>query len=170
MTQTEHLQLINEFETHYGYDSQYMRDLLKTSPSGYQKFSDMLPLARHNELLDAESYWVSKFAAMKVQDCGECLQLNVKMALESDIDTEIVVAAVKDPDSLSNDLRDLYDYSTSIAKNEASDNALTDRMKARFSKGQLLEIGLSVSTAALFPTIKRALGITKSCSIIDISI
>lgn len=47
---------------------------------------------------------------------------------------------------------------------------LMDRMVARYDKGALLEFGLGIATAKVFPTIKRAVGNAKSCSLVDIEV
>ena len=170
MTQVEKLHQINQFEQHYQYDSTYIKELLETSPQGYEKFSNMQPLALHQELLRRDDFWVTKLAAMKAQDCGACLQLNVKMALEAGVDKETVSKAIKSPERLKEEQYDLYCFAQSILNGVPDDLDLVKRIESRYSKGQLLEIGIAVSTASIFPMIKRAVGYTRTCSIIEIKV
>ncbi len=170
MNTTGHRQQIDDFEKHYDYDSTYMRELLETSPDGYEKFAAFLPLAGHRELLDRDDFWIAKLAGMRSEDCGACLQLNVRMALEAGVDRELVSAAVRTPAELPEALRDVYDFATAVAANNLSDQALIERIEARFDKGQLLELGLCISTTKIFPTIKRAVGYAKSCRLIEIAV
>ena len=170
MNKIEHMRHIDEFEAHYRYDSTYMRELLETSPEGYEKFDNAMPLVEHRELLDANSYWVAKLAAMKSEDCGECLQLNVRMAVEAGIDKAIVEATIKGGRDLPAELMDVYDFAVGVAANILDDEALVARIESRFNKGQLLEFGLCISTAKFFPTTKRALGYTKSCSLLEVAV
>ena len=83
MNMTEYRRMIDDFENHYNYDSTYMRELLESSQEGFARFNNFLPLSSHREKLNTEDYWVAKLAAMQVEDCGDCLQLNVRMALEA---------------------------------------------------------------------------------------
>jgi len=161
---------IDNFEAHYKYDSTYMRELLDHSPEGFAKFNSFMPLSSHIEKLKLEDYWVAKLAAMQVEDCGECLQLNVRMALEAGVPKTLVQAAIQGGRDLPDQLRDVYDYAKSVANHELVDNELMDRIEARFDKGALLEFGLCIATAKVFPTIKRALGYAKTCSLVEIEI
>ena len=170
MNELDYMNQIDDFDEHYQYDSTYMRELLETSPDGFEKFNNIMPLTGHRELLDLTSYWVAKLAAMKSEDCGDCLQLNVRMALESGLDKEIVAEVVKGGRNLSGEFKDVYDFAEGLACNTLTDDDLVQRIESRFDKGQLLEFGLCISTAVIFPIIKRAVGYTKSCSIVDITV
>ena len=167
---TEALNQIAQFEAHYQYDSAYMRDLLEHSPDGFAKFNNFLPLARHHEKLDNNDYWVAKLAAMQAADCGECLQLNVRMALEAGISKELIQAILRGGDALPADLLDVYHYAKSVATNIPIQEDLRDRIEARFDKGELLEFALAIATTAVFPGIKRALGLAKACSLVEIEV
>lgn len=170
MNTAEALKQINEFERHYKYDSSYMRDLLESSPAGFMKFNNFLPLSSHNEKLSSEDYWVAKLAAVQVEDCGECLQLNVRMALEAGVSKELVNAAIRGGNALPEKLKDVYRYAQSVANHRLIEKDLMDRIDTRYEKGPLLEFGLCVASAKVFPTIKRAVGYAKSCSLIEIEV
>jgi len=100
MAVIDYRQEIDQFEEHYRYDSTYMRELLETSPEGYAKFHAFQPLASHRERLSRESFWVAKLAAMKTEDCGHCLQLNVRLALEDNIPKPLIEAVLRGGDGL----------------------------------------------------------------------
>lgn len=170
MKDVDYRKQIDDFEAHYQYDSTYMRELLESSPDGYEKFNNAMPLIAHRELLDATSYWVAKLAAMKSEDCGVCLQLNVRMALEAGVEKNVVAAIVSGGKGLSDELRDIYDFAVGVAKNTLNDDGLLERIQSRFNKAQQLEFGLCIGAAKFFPTIKRAVGYTKSCSLVEISV
>ncbi len=170
MNAAEQLKMIDEFEAHYHYDSTYMRELLECSPEGYAKFADFLPLSAHREWLARDEYWLAKIAAMQVEDCGDCLQLNVRMALEAGVPKAWVEAAISGGEALPEALREVYAFARGVAANTLDDQALIERVGQRFDKGGLLELGLCIATARMFPTIKRALGYTRSCNLISIEV
>ena len=120
--------------------------------------------------MSTEDYWVAKLAAMQVEDCGDCLQLNVRMALEGGFPKPLVEAVLSGGRTLPEMLKDVYDYAKHVAANNIIDFELMDRITDRYDKGALLELGLCVATAKVFPTIKRALGYTKSCSLVEIEV
>lgn len=170
MSYAEALKQINDFETHYKYDGAYMHDLLDYLPTGLAKFNNFLPLSSHIEKLSPEDYWVAKLATMQVEDCGECLQLNVRMAIEAGVSKDLVRSVVDGGDTLPENLKDVYRYAQSIARHEQPDDRVLERIEARYDKGSLLEFGLCIASARVFPTIKRAVGYGKSCSLIEIEV
>lgn len=170
MNTAQHLQQINDFEAHYQYDSGYMRDLLSTSPAGYEKFSQFLPMAHHLEQLAPDDYWVAKLATMQTEDCGECLQLSVRMALEAGVGKEVIRAALDGGRALPAPLNDVYRYATCVATRVPVPEDLMHRMTERHDKGSLLEFGLCIASARVFPAIKRAIQSTQSCALIQINV
>jgi len=170
MNNAEALKQIREFAAHYGYDGTFMRELLEHLPAGLTKFNNFLPLSALIEKLSPEDYWVAKLATMQVEDCGECLQLNVRMAFEAGVSKALVRAAIQGGNELPENLKDVCLYAKSVANHELVDNDLMNRIEARYDKGSLLEFGICIATAKVFPTIKRAVGYTKACSLIEIEV
>jgi len=170
MAVRDYLNEINEFESHYQYDSTYMRELLEHSSEGYAKFDNFMPLASHREILDPETYWVAKLAAMQVEDCGDCLQLNVRMALENNVSKQVIESVLNGGSGLPNNLRDLYEFAIRVTAHDSIEKDLKDRINELFDKNALLELALCIATAKVFPAIKRTLGYAKSCSLVEIKV
>lgn len=168
MTRDEHLQSIEEFSSHYRYDMGYLKEFLQSSPEGYQKFVDFQPLSYHREFLPLETWWVSKLAAMQVADCGACLQLIVRMALEAGVDAKLVRACIQGGSGLPENLKDIFDFATAVASYRTIDPQLDERIDQQLDKKQRIELGVCVATTSVYPTIKRALGYTQSCSLVEI--
>lgn len=170
MTRVDYENMINEFEAHYQYDCTYMRELLSSSIDAFTKFANFLPLARHIEFLTVDEAWLAKLAAVQAEDCGECLQLNVRMAVEAGVDKEIIKAAIKGGDKLRPELRDVFQFAQAIAEGRAIDDTLLQRIRSNYDKAALLEFGLNIASVRVFPVIKRALGYAKSCALIELEI
>jgi alkylhydroperoxidase family enzyme len=168
MNQQEHLQFLEGFSAHYRYDANYIREFLQGSPEGYAKLHDFLPLAAHREFLPLDSYWVAKLAASQVADCGQCLQLSVRMALEAGVSPQLVRACIQGGSKLPEELKDIFDFATGVASYRSIDPLLGERIEAQLDKSQRTEMGVAIATASMFPTIKRALGYTQSCSLVEI--
>lgn len=168
MTEVQYLQGLEAFSQHYRYDTDYLKEFLKGSPDGFEKFANFQPLSAHREFLPQEIFWVSKLAAMQVADCGECLQLNVRMALEAGIDKPLVQACLQGGSRLPEELKDIFDFATAVASYRTIDPLLEERISAQLDQRQRIELGVSVATAAVYPTIKRAMGHAQSCSLVEI--
>ena len=170
MDKAQYLKNINAFESHYHYDSTYMRELLEHSPEGYAKFDAFIPLSGHRERLTVDVFWVAKLAAMQVADCGHCLQLNIRMALEQGANKDYVKTAIHGGSKLPEELKDVFDFATGVASFIDVDPVLRERITQQFSRSEIVELGVCIATVSIYPTLKRTLGYTKSCSLIEFEI
>ncbi|WP_444938092.1 hypothetical protein [Microbulbifer sp. JMSA002] len=168
MTEQQQLQEMDAFSKKYRYDMEYLKEFLRSSPKGFEKFVQFQPLSMHREFLPLEVFWVSKLAAMQVADCGACLQLNVRMALEANVAPQLVKACIQGGSNLPEPLKDIFDFATALASYKNIDPLLDQRISEQLDKKQRIELGVSVATASVYPTIKRAMGHTQSCSLIEI--
>ena len=158
---------IEEFELKYNYDASYLKDLLQTSPNGFQKLQDALPLTFHRQRLDLESFWVTKIVSVQSIDCGSCLNLNISKALEEGVPQCLINAILFDETKLCEAHQALRTYVNSIINNKVDDFA-AKFIKRRYSRAQLLELGICIATAQIFPLIKKVAGYNNSCSLITI--
>ena len=163
-----HLRDLENLSNRYRYDIDYLKEFLRGSPDGFAKFADFRPLSYHREFLPLETYWVSKLAAMQVADCGDCLQLSVRMALEAGVDKLLVQACLQGGSRLPENLKDVFDFATAVAGYRNIDPLLEERIDAQLDQRQRIELGVCVATASVYPTIKRAFGHTQSCSLMEI--
>lgn len=168
MDRQEQLRELESFSQHYRYDATYLKELWESSPEGFRKFADFRPLSYHREFLPLETYWVGKLAAMQVADCGECLQLMVRMALEAGVDERLVRACIHGGSGLPEALKDIFDFATAVASYRNIDPQLNERIDTQLDRHQRIELGVCVASAPIYPTIKRALGHTQSCSLVEI--
>ncbi|MFA0813924.1 hypothetical protein [Microbulbifer epialgicus] len=164
------LQHIREFSERYQYDNSYVEQMLIASPTCYEKFNAFVPLSHHREQLSVEAFWVAKLAAMQVADCGHCVQLNVRMALESGVDRAIIQSSLRGGSGLPAQLLDVFTFATCVASSQSIDFDLEQRVKQQLNPTQQVELSVCIATAAMYPTIKRALGYGKSCRLVEIDV
>ncbi|MFP2770260.1 hypothetical protein [Oceanisphaera sp. KMM 10153] len=170
MTSAEYLEQIDGFEAHYQHDCGYLREFLEHSPEGYAKLAAFIPLTSHREALSVEQFWIAKLAAMQVADCGSCLQLNVRMALENGVAPSLIQATINGGSKLAEPLKDIHDFATSVASYRLADPLLEARIHAQLDHGQRIELGACIASAFIFPTLQRALGYAKSCNLMEIEV
>lgn len=166
----EQLEQINAFEAHYDYDSRYMREMLQHAPQAYAHFAAFLPMAEYRSRLPLEDYWVSKIAAMQYEDCGDCLQLNVRLAQEAGISDDLLKALLHNAGALPPKLKSVYDYSFAVAAGQPIDETLAEQLETHYDLESRMELALCIASSKMFPTIKRTLGYARSCRLIEIDI
>lgn len=163
-------QQLKEFEAHYDYDASYLFDLLEASPSGFDKFVQFMPLAQHREEAPADAYFIAYMLSTQSSDCGPCLQLVVKMAKEAGVSREIIESALGDGDALPDNLKLVRSYAESVAKHEPLDPEHFEALKEIYSKAAIAEFALAIASAAVYPTLKQALGKGKTCALTPLEV
>lgn len=165
------LEMLEGFQNHYNYDITYMKEMLKANPKAFEVFQNFLPMASFKEKASAQIVFVAKLTSMKNEDCGKCLQLNVDMALEAGVNKDIVKEVVfNEGQNLPKELKDIYDFSLLISKNEQVPSFLYDKINEKYSKDVLTEIALAIASAKVFPAIKRVFDDFHSCSVIQLKV
>ncbi len=107
---------------------------------------------------------------MQTEDCGACLQLTVRQALEAGVSKQIIEAGLNGGQGLTNELKDIYQFAVAVASNIFCDDELVERLERNFGNTVIAELALCIAGARVYPTIKRALGYAKSCSLITIEV
>jgi len=165
------MEMLEGFQSHYSYDTSYMKEMLSVAPSAYEKFEAFLPMASHIEATPKEVLYVCKITSMQYEDCSACLQLNVDMAIEAGVEKEIIKEVLFNKGkNLSSSLKDVYEFSLAVAKNSPISEELYDKMHTKYSKEILMEMALAIASTKVFPAIKRVLKDDVSCSLIDIKV
>lgn len=167
MSREKALEFIDQFEEHYKYDCDYMREMLKTSPDGFKAFEGFLPMGRYKKATPIDVIFVAKLAAMKSEDCGACTQLNIRMAIEAGVPKDILKCVMNNGEGLSEELKDVYNFSVAVATNSVMPDGLYEKMESRYSREVIVELGLAIASTKVYPTIKRALGYAKSCALYE---
>ncbi|WP_105102633.1 hypothetical protein [Microbulbifer pacificus] len=161
-------QQIAAFGEHYRYDVGYLQDFLQIAPECYEAFLGFQSLSSYRGKLPLDIYWVSRLASMQIADCGECLQLSVRMALEAGVDKTVVKSCIEGGSRLPENLKDIFDFASAVASYRVIDPQLDARIDQLLDKAQRIELGICVATASVYPSIKRALGIAQRCSLVEI--
>ena len=157
---------LRQFGAHYDYDTGYLEELLDASPAAFRAFEAAMPMARVRGAAPVELVMIAKLAAMHAQDCGPCTLLSVKMAREAGVAEEAIRGALRGGEGLTPDQRDVHDYARAVALNIDMEPGLLDRLMERHGKEVMAEVAVNIVGTKLYPTLKRALGHERSCSLI----
>lgn len=154
------------FGRHYDYDVSYLEELMDASPGAFKVFEDAMAMGRYQKAAPVEFLSLAKIAAMRRQDCGPCTELGVKMARELGVPETVIQGALHGGKGLNAGQLDIYHYARGVAAGEELDPELLTRLQARHGKEVVAELAVAIVAMRLYPTLKRALGHAKSCSLV----
>lgn len=171
LDENKSMEMLDGFQAHFNYDTSYMKKMLKANPNAFETFENFLPMASFKEQTPIEVIFTVKLTAMKNEDCGTCLQLNVDMAREEGVSENIIKEIVfNNGKNLNEELKEIYDFTLQIAKGESINPSTYNKINAKYSKAILTEIALAIASAKVFPTVKRVMNDFHSCSMIQIKV
>lgn len=166
MNKQQSLNQINQFESHYDYDCTYMREMIEVSPDGFATFEAFLPMGRYAKATPVDVLWVAKLTSMRAEDCGGCVDLNIKMAKEAGIGDDVIDFIVKKGGKgLDDRLKRVYDFSLAVTINKPVPSELREYMHKTYSPEVMVELALAIASTKVYPAIKRTLGYANSCSL-----
>lgn len=164
-TTTAFREAARAFGQRYDYDVSYMEALLDASPGAYAAFAGGMGLSHYRHAAPPELLSIAKIAALRVEDCGPCLELALKLGREAGVPEPILLGALHGGRGLSEEHRQIHDYARAVAANEPLDPATIPALEERWGREVLAELAVAIAGVRIYPTIKRALGFAKSCSL-----
>ncbi|MGE3171515.1 MAG: hypothetical protein AB7O97_02740 [Planctomycetota bacterium] len=156
-------QWLQEFGATYGYDVGYLEALLDRSPAAYATFAAAMGMAEHRVHLPADAHFVALISALIAYDCGQCTQLNLKMAVEAGVDRELLRLVLERPADLPPTLRLVHEYAAAVAGGRNADAATVARLRAELGDAAFGELAVNVLGAAIYPALRRAMGAETVC-------
>ena len=156
---------IDRFEKTWNYDASYMRDLLNLSPWAFIKFGMVTSLGRRREAPVA-AMAAAGIVGTLAEDCGPCTQIGVDIATRSGVKPDVLRAILAgDEAAMGEDAALAYRFArASLARDMERADPLRDQIIARWGDKAVVAIGLALTTARMYPTLKYALGHGKACS------
>lgn len=158
---------IDAFENQYQYDCTYLRQVLNHHYELFVSFSDFSKLSEFNKALPRDVFFIAKLAAMKVADCGACLELNIRLAQEAGVNPKHIRAAVLE-EILPEPLALVFQYASQVANNQPIHGNDTQAMRETYGEDGLAELALAIATASVYPQIKRSMGMANSCKALNL--
>lgn len=158
-------QSLQGFGRHYDYDVSYLEELLDSSPGAFLALEAAMPMGQYRQAVPLDLLFIAKIAAMRQQDCGPCTELGMKMAREAGISEAVIRGALHGGQGLDDEQLDVYHYAQGVAANEELDPGLLPRLQKRLGREVVAELAVNIVATRLYPTLKRALGHAKSCSL-----
>jgi hypothetical protein len=156
---------ISRFERTWNYDASYMRDLLNLSAWALIKFGMVASLGRRREA-PAAAMAAAGLVGTLAEDCGPCTQISVDIAAKAGVAPQILRAILAgDEAAMGPDAALAWRFArASLARDMEAADPLRDEIVRRWGEKALVAIGLVLTTARMYPTLKYALGHGRACS------
>jgi hypothetical protein len=157
---------LRAFGQHYDYDVSYLEALMEASPGAFFAFEGAMHASRFKKAAPVELLALVKITALRTEDCGPCTELAIKMGREAGVPDATMRGALHGGKGLSPEHREIHEFARAVTTNEEMDPEMLPRLEARWGREVMAELGLAIVGARIYPTMKRALGHAKSCSLI----
>ena len=156
---------IDRFERTWAYDASYMRHLLRASPASFLKFGLVSGMPDHRAA-PAEAMAAAGIVGTLAEDCGPCVQITADMAAAGGVKPQVLRAILAGDEAAMGETAALaWRFShASLARDLEAVEPLRDEIVRRWGDRALVAIGLALTTARMYPTLKYALGYGKACS------
>ena len=156
---------LDGFEKTWRYDASYMRQVLRVSPASLLKFA-IGARAPDVKAAPAEALFAAGLVGTLSEDCGPCTQISVDIATASGVSPAVLAAVLAGDEAAMGETAALvWRFArASLARDIEACDPLRDEIVRRWGEKGLVAIGLSLTAARMYPTLKYALGYGKTCS------
>jgi len=156
---------IRERETTIGVPLDYQRDMAAASPGSALRLQEIARLIRENQSVPEPVAMMAALGAVIAEDCGDCVQIYVNLALKAGIDKVMVKAALEHRYSdLPTDLKLGFCFGRVVSENDPMLLEKGAALEARFGRKALVDLSLVIALARFYPTVKRTLGHSRTCA------
>jgi len=159
------------FEKQTGESTFFMSNLLEKAAGAFYRFLLLMPLLQYHKKLPKEAYHVARIVTVKHEDCGECLQTTVTLAMLDGLNAELIKAALESRwEELPKPLNFVADFTQKINDKDLSAEDLRFLLNEVYGEAAMLELACVIASAKLFPTAKRGMGLALSCQQIQVTL
>jgi hypothetical protein len=165
------LAAIQAREAELGVPLDYQRDMAAAAPGSSLRLLEIARLARQDQSVPPQVAAMAALGAMIAEDCGECLQIQVNLAAKAGIERRHIKAALDNKlTELPADLKLGFCFGRVVSENDPMLLEKGAAVEARFGRKALVDLAMAVALARFYPSVKRALGYSRSCSATPIEI
>jgi hypothetical protein len=169
--QTDELAIIKEQEIALGIPLGYQRDMAMAAPGSSLRLRQIGELARQDQSIPAHVALLAGLGATMAEDCGECVQIYVNLAVQAGVEPRILRAALDNRlVDLPPDLKLGFCFGRVVCENDPMMLEKGAAIEARFGRKGLVDLAMTVALARFYPTLKRALGHSRSCALVEVAI
>ncbi len=162
---------IRSAEKRLGEPLDYLREMYAKAPGAFWEFAKVAKAAGYRNKLPAAPFHVARLVAVRIQDCGPCVQTCVNLAKEDGVELAVLKTTLDgDFDSLPESLRDVARFAEAVTSGTGEEENYRERLRAVFGDEAIIELALTITFCQMFPILKRGLGHAKSCSLVNVEV
>ena len=162
--------ILLNMQNRYDYDVRYMQDILKADSKAFLKFMGFQTMSSHTNHLPLAPLFAARIRAILWDDCGPCAQLVVNMALEANVQADIVQAIInRDLETLPEDVALVIEFTECVLSHNPKADELREKILVLWGSKGLTTIAFSISSSRVYPALKYTLGYGKACSRVRIN-
>jgi alkylhydroperoxidase family enzyme len=163
-------------EKKLGASVDYLRHVVDVSPAAFLRFASILPFANSRKVLPTDAWFVAQLVAVRHEDCGTCVQITVNLARQSGVAPALLRAVLLGPASdgdwheLSPEMADVARFAEAVVTASPGGDELRETLRHRYGERGLIELAYAIASGRIPPTVKRALGYARSCSVVPVEV
>lgn len=160
-----------ETEKALGVRLDYMREMAERGSGALAKMQALTALnwAEAGSPLPAEIRCFATLGAVQQDDCGECVQIHINMDRALGINPKLLQAALDGrPDLLPAPLGLAWRFGRAVAANAPDMEELRQELEQVCGRDAMIELSFHIAVSRFYPTVKRAMGYAKSCSLVQV--
>jgi alkylhydroperoxidase family enzyme len=162
---------IRSTEKKLGEPLDYLREMFEKAPGAFWEFAKAAKAASYRSRLPAAPFHVARLVAVRIQDCGPCVQTCVNLAKEDGVDPALLKTTLAgDFDALPESLRDVARFAEAVTSGSGEEETYRERLRAVFGDEAMIELAMAISLCQIYPILKRGLGHAKSCSLVPVEV
>jgi len=128
-----------------------------------EKFEQFMPLNTHQHAASAEQVAMARLGAVMAEDCGPCVEIAARGALQVGVPREAVQAAL-DGQLPAGPARQAFAFAQAIALHDPAVDELGDAIEAEHGRAVRTELTVAAAVTRVHPAFKRGLGYAQSCA------
>lgn len=157
--------LAARLEEFLGVELPYLRAVVDHAPGAFVPIALAMPASGYGRRVPAPVLHMARLGATRAQDCAECLQIAVNVAVRDGVDPEHVLAAVSGRTSdLPAEYAEAFDFGTCVGSGDDPGRSRA-ALQSRFTERGLIEVSMAAAASHFFPALKRGMGFARACDV-----
>lgn len=159
---------ISAEERSLGENLDYLKYILRSSRPAFLRYVQIWPMANFGRVLPVEALHTADLVASRYEGCDNCVRVESSHARRSGVPCDVIAAVLSgNTAEMSRTVRDVYEFTMAILRDEPHQSALRARIVDRYGDAALVELGLRIASSRVFPVMTRTLGFASRSTWVD---
>jgi len=142
----------------------YVHQIAKTDLGLLFRYNKIFGFLDPNKKVSPLAYHTARLRGAVSADCGTCVEAEINLALNSDIDSATIDQVLSgNYEDLPTEIAAVATLADAVMDKRSNDDEARETVRKFFGEPGLIEISFAMNGAALLPGVKRAMGYATSC-------